>query len=351
MLQQKRSRPPPLDKEMPHQTRKEQLEPPTQQEEKERENKRQKSKPEAKRNNEAQRFDDQEDGEDKNGRRGLSVESKLRALENVFSSLSVNGYQIAQKAKEERRAKQSFQPSLTYGEVNLCAFARFWDDHLLPLLRPLRQQRHQQEQEEGLVFYDIGSGTGKAVLMVATMYSTLFRRCCGIELVPELHAAALSVKEAFLAQQQRRRQEEQEKAQDEGGSTEHLKKEETEADEEVEIEVVEGDSMKAEWEKEADVVFVPATCFTEEMMEQVREKVMKLRAGSLVLCQTTPLWSEEKSKKKQKRRERREEQEEEEGAEAERVNCRSAFRLCGKERCRYGVKAGSATFYIYQKTR
>ena len=48
----------------------------------------------------------------------------------------------------------------------------------------------------GEKFVDIGSGTGKAVLLAAALHP--LRSCVGIEIVEPLHAVAVRAKEAFF---------------------------------------------------------------------------------------------------------------------------------------------------------
>ena len=49
----------------------------------------------------------------------------------------------------------------------------------------------------GEVFYDLGSGTGKAVLTAAALHP--LAAACGIEIQPRLHEAALAAQRAFEA--------------------------------------------------------------------------------------------------------------------------------------------------------
>ena len=46
------------------------------------------------------------------------------------------------------------------------------------------------------VFYDLGSGTGRGVIGAALIGS--FDSVCGVEMISELHEAALGVKEEFV---------------------------------------------------------------------------------------------------------------------------------------------------------
>lgn len=68
--------------------------------------------------------------------------------------------------------------TLTYGELDLQALGMLI--YILKFKFGLR---------DGGIFYDLGSGTGKAVIAAATMHS--FSKCCGIELLNGLHTVAL----------------------------------------------------------------------------------------------------------------------------------------------------------------
>lgn len=51
---------------------------------------------------------------------------------------------------------------------------------------------HSKNLQNKAVFCDLGSGLGKPVLLVASMFNT--RECIGIEYVPKLHHVALAQK-------------------------------------------------------------------------------------------------------------------------------------------------------------
>lgn len=80
-------------------------------------------------------------------------------------------------SKTEREQKQlSEEKSLIYGEVEFNSFYR--------VLRKINPQ-------PGLVFYDLGSGTGKAVF--AARFAFDFSKCIGVEILTSLHQQALKV--------------------------------------------------------------------------------------------------------------------------------------------------------------
>lgn len=96
---------------------------------------------------------------------------------------SIDGYAVAREEKAEQRASGVFRDGITYGEVDPAAFAQ-----CLEWVEPV----------PGEAFYDLGSGTGKAVLTAAALHP--FASATGIEIQPALHAAALAARRAFEQQ-------------------------------------------------------------------------------------------------------------------------------------------------------
>lgn len=83
-----------------------------------------------------------------------------------------NGFALSKQARERNDALE-----YTYGEINFISFIA-----LLSLAKP----------SKNTLFYDLGSGTGKAVLACAMVFKV--QKSCGIELFAELHQAALEQK-------------------------------------------------------------------------------------------------------------------------------------------------------------
>ncbi len=88
----------------------------------------------------------------------------------------------------------------------------------------------------------------------------------------------------------------------------------------VELEFVEGDCFGVSWEQNADIAFVPSTCFTEEMMQQLAEKVQHMKQGARVITQTVPLNA-------------------------------PGFKLIHKRRYKYGARRGTTTVFIFEKKK
>lgn len=102
-------------------------------------------------------------------------ELDLIAHEAAFNELyqPVNGFQISQSART-----QMDDFAFTYGEIEFCHFIA-----LLSLAQP----------NEHTVFYDLGSGTGKAVIACTMVYP--IRKSVGIEVLSPLHQTACQQKQ------------------------------------------------------------------------------------------------------------------------------------------------------------
>lgn len=105
----------------------------------------------------------------------------------------------------------------------------------------------------GGIFYDLGSGTGKAVVAAALVHN--FSKCCGIELVPDLFRLSLQLKEKY------------EKIFKKQGKREI-----------VQVEYYNADILEYDW-TECDVFFINSTCFDEDFMTRISN--FPLKAGTI----------------------------------------------------------------------
>lgn len=98
--------------------------------------------------------------------KSLNLKAHLRTLEII--SADISGFQLSKQARQ-----QSDAMDYVYGEIDPTAFIA-----LLSLVKP----------GPTTVFYDLGSGIGKTVLLCAMVFHV--QRSCGIELFSHLDAAA-----------------------------------------------------------------------------------------------------------------------------------------------------------------
>lgn len=106
----------------------------------------------------------------------LSLQKHLHIHEQLYAQ--INGFHLSQLARQFNDA-----PEYVYGEIEFLAFVA-----LLSLVHP----------SNNTVFYDLGSGTGKAVLACAMVFPV--RKSCGIELFSNLHNAAVLQQKKLAAQ-------------------------------------------------------------------------------------------------------------------------------------------------------
>jgi precorrin-6B methylase 2 len=134
---------------------------------------------------------------------------------------------------------------IQYGEVKPSSFVQ-----VLAWLAP----------EPGDVFVDIGSGTGRAVLTAAALYS--LGGAIGIEIQPELHTAATRA---------------------------HAKLDWSAAatgQERVRFCLEDGLATEVTWPASASLIFCTTTCFTDEMLASFTRLASRLRPGARVAITT-----------------------------------------------------------------
>ena len=124
---------------------------------------------------------------------------------------------------------------------------------------------------EGL-FYDLGSGTGKAVLAMSLMHK--FKKCIGIEYLDNLIQLSQGIKQNY----------------DQSiinifESNRQL----FSIDNPNIIEFIQGDFFKHSWE-DATIIFANSTCFSMDMIKNIAEKANKeCKSGTIIITFTKRL--------------------------------------------------------------
>jgi SAM-dependent methyltransferase len=175
----------------------------------------------------------------------------LATARQVFDTLygGVNGYIISSQA----RNKLSFHDkSHTYGEVIPDTFHK-----VLTAVKP----------KKGEVFYDLGSGTGKAVMMAALMFP--FAKTVGVEILKDLHGTAESIKARFDTE---------------------IKPHLDNYPKDQEIEFINGDFLQVDF-SQADVVFAHSTCYHDELWSMLQRKFLEVKVGARVIMVTKTMHS------------------------------------------------------------
>ncbi|MFH1291739.1 MAG: methyltransferase domain-containing protein [bacterium] len=161
----------------------------------------------------------------------------------IFTLLfaGVCGHVLSTKYRMKMKIRDK---EFTYGEI-------VWDGFEQILDRAPINSKHQ-------VFYDLGSGVGKAV--IASALSGKFKKCYGIELLDSLYQASrkvlLEYKQTVATSQ--------------------------------EIDFIQADFFEYDF-SDADVVFVQCTCMMDYALERLQEKMSILKPGSLVITATNKL--------------------------------------------------------------
>lgn len=176
---------------------------------------------------------------------------ELAKVKEIFNSLysDVNGRALSLKWREDR---QEANKSFVYGEVLPDSFYE-----IISIMGP----------RPGQVFYDLGSGTGKAVLLAHLLFD--FKKSCGIELVDSLYEAAIGVQKRF-----------------DNGFKPALRKELD--DKKMEFKL--GSFLDADI-SDADIIFMNSTCFQDDLMDALDIKLESLQPHAQVICLSKPLKS------------------------------------------------------------
>jgi SAM-dependent methyltransferase len=172
------------------------------------------------------------------------IEGKLeQVLQNLFSDCS---YELARSASvKEREENDLLTDSLVYGEMEFSSIK-----NILKFLK---------RDARGGKFYDIGSGSGRAVFTARVLQD--FDCCVGIELLPNLHELAVSVTNGYNETWKRKLA---------FGKVEfHCE-----------------DFLKYDW-SDGDVVFAHSTCFEDDLLQSLFSKAKDLSPGSfLISCKS-----------------------------------------------------------------
>ena len=162
----------------------------------------------------------------------------------------IDSYKTSREYRVSLREQGKFEAteSLQYGEIDILDFAQLLKNIVAP---------NMNEESSSKSFLDIGMGSGKAVMVAAC--SGLFEDVQGIEIVEQLHVEAMKVYEAIDAQKRIN----------------------------AKVELIRDDCFNHSWAA-FDVVFLPVTCFTAEMIEKVVLRVKNsLKAGTCLICTST----------------------------------------------------------------
>lgn len=165
---------------------------------------------------------------------------------SIFESLysGIDGYSVSSKA---RKSLPYASKAHTYGEVTPEGFYKILKD---------------AETKNGGIFYDLGSGTGKAVMLAALFGN--FSKLVGIEVIKNLFQTSLNILKRFDSEVRPILSVERQKQI---------------------VELVNSDFLESNF-LEADVVFIHSTCFFDELMIILEERCAMLKKGTKILLVT-----------------------------------------------------------------
>jgi hypothetical protein len=180
------------------------------------------------------------------------VEGKVcLELESLYEECSPAKAKDASIADHHRQENSNDQ-SLVYGEVEFASFL-----NLLQFFPKQQQQQQQRRQNKGGIFYDLGSGAGRAVFTVR--FTRDFDRCVGIELLPNLNKLAVDVTESYNQKFRHK-------------LASHLQS----------VEFYCEDILTYDW-SDGTVIFACSTCFEDDLIYAIGEKAKDLQQGAYLI--------------------------------------------------------------------
>lgn len=170
----------------------------------------------------------------------------------IFTSLyeNVNGRALSLKGREEKQYKSK---SFVYGEV---------------LPDPFFELISETNPQPGYNFYDMGSGTGKAVMLCHLLFD--FKKCTGIEFIDTLSEASREVAQRY-----------------EKDFRPELSEEEVD---DRQIKFIQGNFLEQDV-SDADVIWMNSTCFQDDLMGALEFKLECLKPYAQVVSLSKSLRS------------------------------------------------------------
>lgn len=170
----------------------------------------------------------------------LHYDRCLKIFQNIYKD--VNATAISLKDREELSPKDNM--AYIYGEVTFYSFVTILE---------------KTEPQPGEIFYDLGSGGGKAVFIAGLVFD--FAKVVGIERLKGLYDLTVKLKEKLLTMPELK--------------TYFPNKN-------LQIEFINSDFLEVDI-SEVNVLFINATCFKHTFWDAIIGKLVKLKAGTKVI--------------------------------------------------------------------
>lgn len=174
----------------------------------------------------------------------LRYKSRIKLFNEVYNE--IDGFNISKETREKLNILSD--PSLTYGEVEFISFKE-----IINLAKPRQYD----------IFYDLGSGTGKAVIIAAMCFD--FSACKGIELLEPVYKLSCQALKSLLTKVDDRKKHILR-------AVNHLP----------EIKFYNQNFINADFSS-ANIIFINATCYPVEFWDELMKKFNQLAYGTRII--------------------------------------------------------------------
>ncbi len=176
--------------------------------------------------------------------RGLKSTVHYDRCLTVFKTLYTDVNGMGASLQERREKGIMHDTSFTYGEVTFYSFVR-----ILEKATPL----------PGEIFYDLGSGSGKAVFVAGLIFD--FAKVCGIEKLDSLYTLSTSLLKKLDNLPERKQ---------------------LLPTKQFNIDFIHDDFLSVDFH-DADIIFINATCFRGDLFQAIIQKLLKLKLGARII--------------------------------------------------------------------
>ena len=191
--------------------------------------------------------------------RGCGGRGRGRGRSQVIHNIAALGARISKQERIDKGLQKDH--TTVYGETTFQA--------MIIIIEKLTEHGLGVDKPGG-VFYDIGSGTGKAVFAAAILHS--FEKCVGIEFLSSLHAHSITVLNRWHGMN----------PQQDEGSHERIDGQE----QDIAFECLDLLKLDYAYLADADVIFSACSVFSEEMMGTLAAKSILARPGTFMVTTT-----------------------------------------------------------------
>lgn len=175
-------------------------------------------------------------------------------LNDLFSDYSLEFAKQVSFEEREKNSELRTNISFTYGEIDIRSFYT-----IMYRVIPINNAKAPE-----LIFYDLGSGTGKALFTSILLFDFLETR--GVELLSSLHIAGSNVLKKFLM-----------------SSNQSIR-----FDLSRQVRLHHASILDYDW-SDGDIVFANSTCFSDKLFDEVSQIACKLKAGTIMITFTRSL--------------------------------------------------------------